>query len=64
MGLEVWKEITTEYNGRNIKGSFKFVDGRVDVRTLYGSKTTQSGGHAPEQVAKKLLRELAREGRA
>ena len=64
MGLEVWREITTDYNGRAIKGSFKFIDGRVDVRTLYGSKTTQSGGHTPERIAKNLLRELAREGRA
>ena len=63
MGLEVWKEITTEYNGRNIKGSFKFIDGVVDVRTLYGSKTKQSGGDPPERIAKNLLRELAREGR-
>jgi hypothetical protein len=64
MGLEVWKEITTEYNGRNIKGSFKFIDGMVDVRTPFGSKTTQSGGRPPERIAKDLLRELAREGRA
>jgi hypothetical protein len=64
MGLEVWREITTDYNGRAIKGSFKFIDGRVDVSTLYGSKTTQSGGHTPERIAKDLLRELAREGRA
>jgi hypothetical protein len=64
MGLEVWREITTEYNGRTVKGSFKFIDGIVDVRTQHGSKTTQSGGHIPEQVAKNLLRELAREGRA
>jgi hypothetical protein len=64
MGLEVWKEITTEYNGRSIKGSFKFIDGMVDVRTPYGSKTTQSDSRTPEQVAKNLLRELAREGRA
>ena len=59
-----WVQITTDYNGRAIKGSFKFVDGRVDVRTLYGSKTKQSGGHPPERIAKDLLRELAREGRA
>jgi hypothetical protein len=64
MGLEVWREITTEYNGRTIKGSFKFIDGMVDVRTPHGSKATQSGGHTPEQTAQKLLRELAREGRA
>ena len=64
MGLEVWSAITTEYNGRTIKGSFKFIDGMVNVRTLHGSKTTQSGGHTPEQMAKNLLRELAREGKA
>ena len=59
-----WVQITTDYNGRAIKGSFKFIVGRVDVRTLYGSKTKQSGGHPPERIAKDLLRELAREGRA
>ena len=32
MGLEVWTEIITEYNGRTIKGSFKFIDGIVTVR--------------------------------
>jgi hypothetical protein len=64
MGLEVWTEITTEYNGRTIKGSFKYLDGAVSVRTPYGSKTTQLGGQTPEQLAKTLLRELAREGRA
>jgi hypothetical protein len=64
MGLEVWTQITTEYNGRTIKGSFKFIDGMVNVRTPHGSKTVESGGHTPEQTAKNLLRELAREGRA
>jgi len=64
MGLEVWSEITSEYNGRVIKGSFKFIDGRVDVRTPHGSKTTQSSDQTPERIAKDLLRELAREGRA
>jgi len=64
MGLEVWREITTEYNGRAIKGSFKFIDGVVNVRTPRGSKATQSSGLTPEQTAKNLLRELAREGRA
>jgi len=39
MSLELWREITAEYNGRKIKGSFKFIDGRVDVRTQHGSKT-------------------------
>jgi hypothetical protein len=42
---------------------FKFIDGKVDVRTQHGSKTDQLAGRTPEQVAKTLLRELAREGR-
>ena len=63
MGLEVWREITAEYNGRAVKGSFKFIDGVVNLRTPRGSKTMQSIGHTPEQMAKQLLRELAREQR-
>lgn len=64
MSLELWREITAEYKGRIIKGSFKFIDGKVDVRTQHVSKTGQLGGRTPKQVAKTLLRELAREGRA
>jgi len=63
MGFEIWREITAEYNGRTIKGSFKFIDGVVNVRTPRGSKMMQSSGHTPEQMAKNLLRELAREER-
>jgi len=62
--LEVWREITVEHNGKIIKGSFKFVDGKVTARTHYGTKTADVGGHTPEQLAKNLLRALAREGRA
>jgi hypothetical protein len=61
MGLEVWRAITAEYNGRTVKGTFKFIDGVVNVRTLRGSKTMQTGGLTPEQMAKQLLRELAYE---
>jgi hypothetical protein len=64
MGLEIWREITTEYNGRAIKGSYKFLDGVVTVRTLRGTKAAQVRGQTPEQTAKTLLRELARDGMA
>ena len=64
LGLEIWREITTEYNGRAIKGSFKFLDGVVTVRTLGESKAAQVRGQTPEQPAKTLLRELARDGMA
>jgi hypothetical protein len=63
MELGIWREITAEYNGRTIKGSFKFLDGMVTVRTPRGAKTTQLSGQIPEQLAKRLLRELAREGK-
>ena len=63
MGLEIWREIAAEYKGKIIKGSFKFLDGMVAVGTPHGSKTTQLGGQTPEQMAKMLLRELAREGK-
>jgi K+ transporter len=45
MDLEVWREITTEYNGRNIKGSIKFIDGMVNVRTPHGTDVTYYVGH-------------------
>ena len=64
MGLEIWREITTEYNGGAIRGSFKFLDGVVAVRTLRESKAVQVRSQTPEQLAKTLLRELAHEGRA
>ena len=64
MGLEIWREITTVYNGRAIKGSFKLLDGVVTVRTLHGSKAAQVRGQTPEQLARTLLRELARDGMA
>ena len=32
MGIEIWREITSEYNGKAIKGSFKFLDGVVTPR--------------------------------
>jgi len=64
MGLEIWREITTEYKGKVIKGSFKFLDGVVNVRTQQGSMTARLAGQTPEQMAKTILRELAHEGKA
>jgi hypothetical protein len=64
MSFEVWKEITVEYEGRDLKGSYKFVDDMVVVRTKFGTKTSQLGFVTPEQLAKKLIRELASQGLA
>ena len=64
MSLELWREITAEYDGRIIKGSFKFIDGKVDGEPSTEARQINWAVVLPEQVAKILLRELAREGRA
>jgi hypothetical protein len=43
MSLELWREMTAEYNGRIIKGSFKFIDGKVNVRTQHGKQDRSIG---------------------
>jgi hypothetical protein len=64
MSFDVWREITVEYEGRDINGSYKFIDDMVVVRTKFGTKTAQLGFLTPEQMAKKLIRELASQGLA
>jgi hypothetical protein len=64
MEREVWQEINTEINGKPIKGLYKYVNRLVTVRTPNGSKTIDVGGSIPEYLAKILLRQLAKEGKA
>ena len=59
-----WKEITIEYNGESIHGDYKIVDKTVIVKTVRGMKEAPLSGLVPLYLAKMLLRELAREGRA
>lgn len=63
MSFGVWREITDVYGGKITKASYKFSDRMVTVRTSFGSKTTQIGGHAPERLARILLRELVDKGK-
>jgi len=58
-----WKEITIEYNGKAINGSYKITGETVIVKTLRGMKDAPISGLTPLYLAKMLLRELAREGR-
>jgi hypothetical protein len=56
--------VTVEVGGRTYTGSYE-VSGRViTVRTAHGSRATQVGGTPPDTMAKMLLRELIREGKA
>ena len=59
-----WKEITIEYNGKTINGDYKIAGKTVIVKTVRGMKEAPLSGRTPLYLAKMLLRELAREGRA
>ena len=63
MSFGVWREITDVYGGKITKASYRFSDRMVTVRTPFGSKTTEIGGHAPERLARILLRELVDKGK-
>ena len=62
--LTVWQQITAEFSGHPLSGSYAIEDGMVKVKTAHGEKTTQIGSFNPEWVARRLLQELAEEGRA
>lgn len=62
--LTVWHQITAEFSGRPLSGSYAIQDGMVKVKTPRGEKATQIGAFNPDWVARRLLQELAEEGRA
>jgi hypothetical protein len=59
-----WTEITTQFSGRTVTGSYSLDGGVVEVRTAHGAKATQLGGSPVEVMARRLLRELAAEVKA
>jgi hypothetical protein len=62
--LTVWQQVTAEFSGHPLSGSYAIEDGMVKVKTPHGEKATQIGSFNPESVARRLLQELAEEGRA
>jgi hypothetical protein len=67
-GFEIWREVTIQFLGRTIKGSYSLSrDGLVTVNTPLGSKTSNTGrpgGWPAKFIAERLLRELAIAGKA
>jgi hypothetical protein len=59
-----WKEVTAECDGMTIEGFYRKVGDTVTVKTPLGSKAAQTRGLTPVYLAKMILRELARKGRA
>ena len=60
----IWKEITTAFNGRAIGGSWAVENGIVKVRTTLGEKAATLEEADGVWVAWRLLREMAAEGKA
>ena len=61
--LTVWRQVTVEFSGHPVSGSYTVEDGIVKVKTPYGEKATQIGSFNSEWVARRLLEELAAEGK-
>jgi hypothetical protein len=62
--LIVWNQITTEFYGRRVCGSYVIEDGMLKVKTPRGERRMKFGGSKPELQAERLLRELAVQGKA
>jgi hypothetical protein len=62
--LTIWNQITTEFYGRRLYGSYVIEDGMLKVKTPRGEKGAQLRGSKPDELAERLLRELAAQGKA
>ena len=56
--------IAIEKDGKTYRGSYRVSRGILTVTSLYGEKSTQVGGLAPEVLARILLLELVDAGAA
>jgi hypothetical protein len=62
--LTVWKQITTEFFGRRISAAYVIEDAMLKVKTPGGERGAQLRSSNPDQLAERLLRELAAQGKA
>jgi hypothetical protein len=61
--LTVWQRVTVEFNGHSLSGSYAVENGVVKVKTPFGEKTDSSSPFNSMWVARRLLEELATEGK-
>jgi hypothetical protein len=65
MIFTVWNRVKTDFYGRSAYGSYVIEnDTIIRVKTPRGEKAMQLRGFNPDQLAERLLRELAAEGKA
>jgi hypothetical protein len=63
--VTIWNQITTEFFGRSVCGSYVIEnDAIITVKTPRGQKAMQLKGLRPDRLAERLLCELAAEGKA
>jgi len=63
--VTIWNQITTEFFGRSVYGSYVLEDRTLVVKARRGEKsTTYVEGSDPIWLAERLLRELAAAGKA
>ena len=63
--LTIWNQITTEFYGRSVYGSYVIQDRTLTVKARRGEKSmTHVEGSDPIWLAERLLRELAANGKA
>jgi hypothetical protein len=57
----IWKELTIQFDGRGITGSYAEWKGLVIVKSLRGMKSIKIGGSSSIKLAQSMLIELAAE---
>jgi hypothetical protein len=58
-GSAIWRDITTEIEGKTINGTYAFSDWMITVKSLHGKKSKQLDGSNPVRLARQMLAELA-----
>jgi hypothetical protein len=56
--------VSIAIDGRIVSGTYSTWAGMITVKALRGSKTAQIGNLPPKYLARVMLRELARDGKA
>jgi len=55
----IWKEVSIDFEGRILTGSYGKHNGMLTVKWAHGTKTKQAGRLPPRVLARMMLRELA-----
>jgi hypothetical protein len=62
--LTIWNQVTTKFYGRRTSAPYMIEDGMLKVKAPGGEKGAKLTGSNPDNLAERLLRELAAQGKA